>query len=83
MKCTLPEPDRSGWDNRDYYEDTIDELWEVLRLVESLRNAEKEAAKVRRSLKSDGERMAELHDTIHDLRKEIDEWFKDLNNEEQ
>lgn len=83
MKCTLPEPDRSGWNNRDYYEDTIDELWEVLKLVERLRSAEKEAAKLRCSLKSDGERMAELHDTIHDLRKEIDEWFKDLNDEEQ
>ena len=83
MKCTLPEPDRGGWDNRDYYEDTIDELWEVLKLVERLRNAEKEAAKLRHSLNSDGERMAELHDTIHDLRKEIDEWFKELNDEEQ
>ena len=70
-------PDRSGWQNEEYYEDTIDEL-EVLKLVERL----KEAATHRYKLKSDGERLAELHDTIHDLRKAIDEWFKDYNESE-
>jgi hypothetical protein len=33
MKCTLPEPDRSGWDNRDYYDDVISGLWKVLDLA--------------------------------------------------
>lgn len=37
MKCTLPEPDRSGWDSRDYYDDVISELWEVLNLVEKMK----------------------------------------------
>lgn len=83
MRCTLPEPDRSGWDSREYYEDTISELWEVLGLVERLRIAEKEAAEHKYKLKSDGEKLAELHDTIRDLRKEIDEWFKDYNESEQ
>jgi hypothetical protein len=83
MKCTLPEPDRSGWDSRDYYEDTIDELWEVLKLVENLRVAEKEFAKEKIKQNRDGEKLAELHDKILKLQNEIDEWFITLNGEDQ
>lgn len=83
MKCTLPEPDRSGWDSRDYYEDTIDELWEVLKLVEKLRDNEKEFAKEKIKPNRDGEKLAELHDNILKLQNEIDEWFITLNGEDQ
>lgn len=83
MKCTLPEPDRSGWDSRDYYADVISELWQVLGFVENLRVAEKEFAKEKIKPKRDGEKLAELHDKILKLQNEIDEWFSTLNEEEQ
>ena len=28
MKCTLPEPDRDGYNNEKYYNAVISELWE-------------------------------------------------------
>ena len=83
MKCTLPEPDRSGWDSRDYYDDVISELWQVLGFVENLRVAEKEFAKEKIKQNRDGEKLAELHDKILELQNEIDEWFRTLNEEEQ
>jgi hypothetical protein len=83
MKCTLPEPDRGGWDSRDYYDDVITELWQVLGFVENLRFAEKEFAKEKIKQNRDGEKLAELHDKILELQNEIDEWFRTLNGEDQ
>lgn len=82
MKCTLPEPDRSGWDSRDYYDDVISELWEVLNLVEKMRAAQKEA----NDAVVQAEDYAEATYYIskaEELEKEVDEWFNDLNNQSQ
>ena len=82
MKCTLPEPDRSGWDSRDYYDDVISELWEVLNLVEKMRNAQKEA----NDAIAQAEDYTEATDYINkaeELEKEVDEWFNDLNKQNQ
>ena len=66
------------------YESTISELFEVLRVVENLRADERELEQMRRSFTpQDGERMAELNDNIKHYRKELDEWFKTLREEEQ
>ena len=37
---------------------------------------------MRRSVKRDGEKMAELEDQIKQHRKEIDEWFRSLRENE-
>lgn len=81
MKCTLPEPDRSGWDSRDYYDDVISELWEVLNLVEKMRAAQKEANDaVARA--EDYTEAAHYISKAEELEKEVDEWFNDLNNQQ-
>ena len=66
------------------YERTISELFEVLRVVENLRADERELEQMRRSFApQDGEMMAELNDNIKHYRKELDEWFKTLREDEQ
>lgn len=79
MKCTLPEPDRSGWDNRDYYDDVISELWEVLNLVEKMRAAQKDwEVEIANGCDEDwGKSFVK-----DNLEKEVDEWFNDLNNQQ-
>ena len=66
------------------YESTISELFSVLRVVENLRADERELEKMRSSfVPQDGEKMSELNDNIKHYRKELDEWFKTLREEEQ
>ena len=77
MKCTLPEPDRSGWDSRDYYDDVISELWEVLNLVEKMRAAQKEANDAVAQAEDYTEATCHIS-KAEELEKEVDEWFNDL-----
>jgi hypothetical protein len=80
MKCTLPEPDRSGWDSRDYYDDVISELWEVLNLVEKMRLAQKEANDAIAQAEDYTEATYYIN-KAEELEKEVDEWFNDLNKQ--
>lgn len=82
MKCTLPEPDRSGWDSRDYYDDVISELWEVLNLVEKMRAAQKEANDAIAQAEDFTEATYYIN-KAEELEKEVDEWFNDLNKQNQ
>lgn len=82
MKCTLPEPDRSGWDSRDYYDDVISELWEVLSLVEKMRVAQREANDAIAQAEDYTEATYYIN-KAEELEKEVDEWFNDLNKQNQ
>lgn len=82
MKCTLPEPDRSGWDSRDYYDDVISELWEVLNLVEKMRAAQREANDAIVQAEDYTEATYYIN-KAEELEKEVDEWFNDLNKQNQ
>jgi len=82
MKCTLPEPDRSGWDSRDYYDDVISELWEVLNLVEKMRAAQREANDAIAQAEDYTEATYYIN-KAEELEKEVDEWFNDLNKQNQ
>lgn len=76
MRCTIPELNESS--TKDEMEDTIIEMWKVLDMVEALRYWEKEAIKMRYRMKPDADKLAEAQDTIYELRKGIDEWFRTL-----
>lgn len=87
MKCTLPEPDRSGWDNRDYYDDVISELWKVLDLVGEMRKAQMSRDKfLQRFLhgilpdKQACEEYRANKEEVKRLENEVDEWFNELRN---
>lgn len=82
MKCTLPEPDRSGWDSRDYYDDVISELWEVLNLVEKMRDAQKEANEAVAQAE-DYREATHYINKAEELEREVDEWFDELNKQNQ
>ena len=81
MRCTLQEMNKlvSVFDYHEY----IDELWMVLQEVEALRYCEVELFNMKMSFaKQDGEKMEELAHEANHHRREIDEWFRTLRDEE-
>lgn len=79
MKCTLPEP--SEYPSREETDDTIRELWKVLRLVEEMRDAQKIADRAMAEADDYSEALICIN-KAEELEKEIDEWFNDLRKEQ-
>ena len=75
-------PELGEWPRESDYEAYISELWEVLGWVESLRAKETELIKMRKTPKCDPEKLEELSYEIQQHRKEIDEWFRTLRQDE-
>lgn len=84
MKCTLPEP--SEYPSRRETDDTIRELWKVLRLVEEMREASNKShdalvVALREHDSSSYGDFMDYYNKAEELGKEIDEWFNDLRRE--
>ena len=82
MKCTLQELEKLV--TIDDCMDYIYELWIVLQEVEALRYCEEELFRLRSSFrtKQDFEKCEELAYEIKTHKREIDEWFRTLKEEE-